>query len=162
VSTIIQGYQLRTLLLGTQVIKTALTLPQTATADLFTVAGGSVLVTSLLGLVTTALGATEPLMSLGLAPTTGTAEAAGVVAASEASGGTALASIEAGSWITPGASSGLATKWVSGGHGGGSVFLSTPWVAPPGYITWTTGASDTGAITWYLTYVELDTGASVS
>ena len=52
-STIIQGDELRTLLLGRRVDKAAATLPATTTDDLFTIAGGQVLITSLVGEVTT-------------------------------------------------------------------------------------------------------------
>jgi hypothetical protein len=31
-----------------------------------------------------------------------------------------------------------------------------------GTITWTTSASNTGAMRWYLTYVPLDNGAALS
>lgn len=154
-STIIQGYQLRTLLLGTQLIKASLTFPQTATENLFTVSGGSVLVTSFFGLVTVAT-TTDPAMTLGLAPTTGTAEAAGLATT------TALTSAEAGTWLGLLASSGKAGALVNGAHAGATVFSTTPFVVPPGNITWTTGASEGGAVTWYLSYVELDSGASVS
>ena len=58
--------------------------------------------------------------------------------------------------------SGLATNLVSGGHAGSVPWLSTPFVVPAGTITWTTGASDAGDMAWYLTYIPLDDGASVS
>lgn len=153
----IQGSQLRTLLFGSQVLKAAQALPQSATANLFTVAGGSVLVTSLFGVVSgTAIGATVTTLALGTAPTTGTANTAGIATA------TAITSLEIGTWVAPQASAGKAGALVAGAHAGDAVFTPLPFVVPAGTITWTTSASDTGQMAFYLTYVPLDTGASVS
>ncbi len=158
-STIIQGYQLRTLLLGDQVIKTALTLPASTTGNLYTVAGGNVLVTSLLGVVTTVVQTQACTLSLGTAPTVGTAKVAGIAAAES------IESVEVGGWVGAAASAGLAGNLAVSGAGadaGNVVYVAIPFVVAPGYITWTTSATNTGAMTWYLTYVPLDTGASVS
>lgn len=153
----IQGYQLRTMVLGNLVTKAAQNLPQSATANLYTVAGGSVLVTSLLGLVSgTAIGATVTTLAVGTAPTTGTANTAGIATA------TAITSLEIGTWVGPQASAGKAGALVAGAHAGDALFTPLPFVVPAGTITWTTSASDTGQMAWYLTYVPLDTGASVS
>jgi hypothetical protein len=155
-SVIIQGYQLREIALGVQIIKAGQNLPQTATANLFTVSGGSVLVTSLLGVVSTVIQGTDPGLSLGTAPTTGTAETSGIATT------TSIASAEVGTWLGVQASTGSAGALVNGGHAGSAVWLSAPFVVPAGTITWTTTASKTGAIKWYLTYVTLDTGAAVN
>jgi hypothetical protein len=80
----------------------ALTLPQGATSTLFTVVGGAVLVTDLIGVVTTSLGSGAGNMSLGTAPTIGTAETAGI------GGPTAVASLAAGSCISAPATIGVA------------------------------------------------------
>jgi hypothetical protein len=157
-SVIIQGYQLREIALGIQIIKAGQALPQTATANLFTVTGGAVLVTSLLGVVTTVIQGTDPVLSLGTAPASGggTAETSGIATT------TSIASAEVGTWLTVQSSSGAAGALINGGHGGSAVWLSAPFIVPAGTITWTTTASKTGAIKWYLTYVALDTGAAVS
>lgn len=159
-SVIIQGYQLREIAFGVQVIKAAQAMPQTQTLDLFTVSGGAVLVTSLLGLVSgVAIASSDPELTLGTAPTVGTAEVAGIASS------TALTSAEIGTWMTVQPSSGLPGALVvmaTAAKAGNSVFLPTPFVVSAGYITWTTGASKAGHIAWYLTYVPLDTGASVS
>jgi hypothetical protein len=155
----IQGSQLRRLLLGNQVLKSALTLPQTATGTLFTVSGGAVLVTSLIGVVSTVVQSSDPVLSLGTAPTTGTAETSGIATT------TVLTSAEVGSIVTVGSSAGLPTALVvmaTAAKAGNAVFLGTPFVVSAGTITWTTTASKTGAFNWYLTYIPLDTGASVS
>lgn len=154
-SIIIQGYQLREIAFGEQVIKTAVAFPQSATADLYTVSGGNCLVTSLFGILTTAT-TTDPELTIGTAPTTGTAEVAGIATT------TAITSAEVGSWLGVLASSGKAGALVVGTHAGNSLWATTPFVVAPGYITLTTSASEAGAVTWYLTYVCLDTGAYIS
>jgi hypothetical protein len=156
-SAIIQGYQLRALEQGALVQKAAQALPQDTTSDLYTVTGGAVLVTGLLGLVTTAIGATATTLALGTAPTVGTAESTGIATA------TAITSAEVGTWVTPQTSAAVGGALVVGGHAGNALYLTSyHMVVSAGYITWTTSANDTGQMAWYLTYVPLDTGAYVS
>jgi hypothetical protein len=156
----IQGTQLRTLNQGSIVTKAAANLPQSATATLYTVAGGAVLVTGLVGIVTTAIASSDPVLSLGTAPTVGTAQTSGIATT------TVLTSAEAGTLVSVvGATTGLPTAlavMATAAKAGSTVFLGTPFVVSAGTITWTTGASKTGALKWYLTYIPLDDGASVS
>jgi hypothetical protein len=160
----LKGASLRRLNLGEQVIKAAQNLPQTATANLYTVNNGAVLVTSLLGLVTTAIAASDPVLSLGTHPNTGTAETSGIATTE------VLTSMEVGTWIGLADATVVAGtpdtytlgKLMVGGHAGNVVPICRPFVVNAGTITWTTTASKTGAIKWYLTYFPLDTGASVS
>jgi hypothetical protein len=225
---LIQGNQLRNIVIGTLVTKAAQTLPQNTTKTLYTVTGSAVLITGLMGVVTTAIGATATNLSVGMAPTTGTAETAGIANA------TAITSLAVGTWLhapingsasvsaptfpatgtpqsnsnsfaisavisangatitnvtvngaTVGTTAGTYTvpahgsisvaytvatptwtwanaKSLGTGPGGGAstlgqhVGLAGAFVAPPGTITWTTSANDTGAIAWYLHYVPLD------
>jgi hypothetical protein len=145
---------------GTLVLKSALALPATATATLYTVSAG-VLVTGLLGRVTTATGATATTLSLGT-----TAAGAAFLATA-----TSVASKPAGSWIVPSSSAG------AGGApliSAGPIFLASsfpgsflpglmaPFFIAADAITWTTSATDTGNISWYLWYVPLDPSATVS
>jgi hypothetical protein len=156
-SVIIQGAQLRTIAFGQQVTKAAANLPQTATATLFTVAGGNILVTSLLGVVSgTAIQNQACTLALGTVPTTGTASTTGIATA------VSIINKEIGTWVAPQASSGASGALVVGGNAGASLFLPVPFTVPAGTISWTTSASNTGKMAWYLTYVPLDTGASVS
>lgn len=159
-SNIVQGPQLRTLARGIQIVKAAQLLPQTATATLYTVAGGAVLVTGLIGVVTTVFPASDPVLSLGTAPTVGTAQTSGIATT------TVLTSAEAGTLVTVADSAGLPTGLVvmaTAAKAGSVVFpANKPFVVSAGTITWTTGASKTGAMKWYLTYLPLDDGASVS
>ena len=159
-SVLLHGYQLRAINFGVQVIKTAQAFPQTATSSLFTVAGGICLVTSLFGIVTTVVAGTDPQLTLGTAPTSGTAEVAGIASS------TALTSAEVGTFITVQPSSGKPGALVvmaSAAKAGNAVFLpSTGLLVNTGTITQTTSASQTGAVSWYLTYIPMDTGASVT
>lgn len=159
----IEGSQLRRLILGTQVIKLAQTFPQGApgSATLFTVSNGKVLVTSLIGVVSTVVAGTDPQLSLGTVPTTGTLEASGIATTK------ALTSAEVGTLITVGNSSGLPTALVvmtTAAKAGNTVFLPSGngFIVSPGTITQTAQAAETGAISWYLTYIPIDTGAYVS
>ena len=156
-ASFLQGKDVRLITLGRQVTKTAQAFPQTATATLFTVASGNDLVTLFCAVLTTAT-TTDPQITLGTAPTAGTAETNGLATT------TALTSIEVGSWLgvlettttdKPGA-------LVVGAHAGNVIFPSVAFVVAPGTITITTAASQAGAATWYLQYVPLDDGASVS
>ena len=165
-SVIIQGYQLREIGFGVQVIKAAQTPPNSgASATLYTVAGGAVLVTSLLGRVSTVLSGTTGTLALGIKPSAGTEETAGIATA-EVIGG-----MEVGTWIGIQAASVVTGtpdaytigKLAVGGHAGNAMFATVPFVVSPGVIEATVAvATMTGKIDWYLTYVPLDTGASVS
>lgn len=152
-SVIIQGPQIRQILLGTKVDRATATLPQTATGSIFTVTGGRILVTGLLGEVTTAIGAIATTLAVTSTPTTGTA----VTIASA----TAVTSKEVGALITLPGTAGAALV-VNNGGGGGQLPGHTPYVVPVGAIGITTSANDTGSVKWTLTYVPLDDNATVA
>ena len=161
-SAIIQGYQLRELLLGSQVIKSAQALPGGTTATLFTVNSGNVLVTSMFGIVSTVVQTQACTIALGTHPTAGTVETAGICSASAS-----ISAYEVGTWLflqyaTESSGTWAAGQLASGGHAGTPAFGTYPFAVAPGTITWTTSASNSGAISWYLTYVPLDTGAYLS
>lgn len=158
-SIIIQGYQLRSLILGSQVIKKAQTPPNSgASATLFTVAGGAVLVTSMLGHVSTALSGTTGSIAIGQTPTGGVADTGGIATAGVVGGAVV------GTWVSVVMlTTGLAGAIQANILGGAAVGIGQPFVVSPGIITITTAvATMTGAIDWYLTYIPLDTGGSVS
>ena len=154
-----KGTAVRDTVAGIAVRTGAQTWPQggPGTMNLFTVAGGNVVVTSLFGIITT-IPAGDPGITLGTAPTTGTAETAGLAT-------TVAITEEVGTWITvvdtpttnkPGALS-------IGGHAGNVQFNQLAGFAvAPGQITLTAANAETGAISWYLTYWPLDDGASVT
>lgn len=144
---------------GTPVVKSGLALPATATATLYTVANGAVMITGLFACVTTVFGATVTTLSLG----TGIG---GVTALATAATVTSKA---AGSWLSVAQSAGGPTALVNttgplffNGNMNGPYLPSTGILVAPDTITWTTSATDTGAVTWYLWYVPLDSDATVS
>lgn len=152
-SNLLQASSLRLAILGTQVTRAAAALPQTAQAAIFTVAGGKVLVTSLIGEVTTAIQAQATTAQFVGNPTTGTD-----VNWSNATGD--LNGKEIGSTITlPAAFAGTALVNNAGGNG---MPLGTGFVAITGTIDFKTGASSTGAIKWQITYLPIDDGATVT
>jgi hypothetical protein len=138
---------------GIRISKTAQALPQTATGTLFTVTGGAVLVTALFGLVTTACGAIATTVALGDS-VGGTATIATA---------TAVTSAGVGTWLAPNPSAGAA----------GALLVKTvpfvnyvPLASSPfllaANVTWTTSASNTGALSWYMWYIPIDLDATVS
>lgn len=155
-STIIQGYQLRTLLMGDQVIKGPAVVPTSSETTLYTVSGGRIYVTSLVGIVTTVFTSTATTLTMGPKPTTGTANADGIHDA------TILTSAALGAWIIPALTSGVAgaglvvdgLAWINEGNSG--------FMMDQGTIEYEASAANTGQIEWYLSYVPLDTGAYVS
>jgi hypothetical protein len=155
----IKGASLRELLFGQQVIKLAQTPPaSTASANLFTVAGGAVLVTSLLGQVSTILSGSTGAIALGTAPTVGTAETGGISTAGVIGGA------EVGSWVSASkAITGLAGAVQANLFAGNGIGICPAFVVNTGYITVTTSVlTMTGAIDWYVSYVPLNSGASIS
>src|ERR1700744_6494365 len=125
------------------------TLPASATTEtLFTVTGGNILVTGLVGVVTTLIGSTATTVALGTIPTTGTASTTGIATAP------AVTSKEAGTWVGTQVSSGIGGALVVGSNAGANVFLPTGFgfMVAPGTITATTSANaGAGVINWYLT-----------
>lgn len=155
-SVIIQGPQIRQILLGTKVDRATAVLPATTTYNIFLVTGGRILVTGLIGNVDVVCTATATTLAVGAAPTTGTAQTAGLASA------TAVTSSEVGTMLglPLTAGSGL----VVGAKAGASVQLPghSPYVVQPGAISITTSATNTGSVSWSITYVPLDDGASVA
>lgn len=151
----IQGKSLRLIEYGTQVLKAATALPQTATSTLFTVTGGRVIVTSLVGTVSTAVQNQACTLALGTVPTTGTASSTGIATA------TSIINLEAGTHVYLPAAKGALTVNANAGAAA-QIASGSGYVVSAGTISWTTSASNTGAISWALTYIPLDDGAAVS
>lgn len=136
--------------LGLQVLQPAKTVPQNTLSALFTVAGGRVIVTSIVGEVTTVIGGTTPSAKLVANPTVGadtdivtavaiTSDAVGNLYGVSTVGG-ALGVLESAAPIP-----------------------QEPFAVKAGTIDLHVSAADaTGAIKWSLTYVPLDDGASVT
>ena len=139
-------------LLGLKVSRATATLPQTAQGAIFTVGTGRVIVTSLVGTVTTATGATATNLSVVGNPTTGTDVVLASVVAS--------ASKEIGSTFTLPVTFGSALQVQNAG--GAGTPLGTGFVLNPGTLDILTSASNTGSIKWDITFVPLDDGATIT
>ena len=152
-TAMIQGDQVRSNTLGIAVFRAAALQPATTTAAIFTIAGGKVLITSIVGEVVVATPATVNTLAINGTPTSGTQ----VVWASAVS----TASKEAGTVITIAGTVGGAL--VVNNAGAGNPITPTGLVGQIGTITLTTtGTAATGTIKWMVTYVPLDNGASVT
>lgn len=149
-STLIQGDELRTLLYGTAVSKAYPTLA-VETKTLFNITGGKVLITSIVGEVTTAI-TVAGTSKLQANPTTGTTK-------------DLCAATDLGTTDTP-AGNLISFQGLTGDsmlHGPGAVpNLSRPIVLNTGTIEQVNATGADGGITWTLTYVPLDNGASVT
>ncbi len=137
----------------------AKTLPAGTTGHIFTVAGGRVLITSLTGIVTTAVQAQVCTLSIGNTPTGGSAGAATLATATSVNGisvGTnvsmpPLSALGVGQALIVGAA-GIAVPMDVGGLA----------IVPAGTIDVVTSATNTGAITYSVTYVSYDAGATIT
>lgn len=140
--------------LGLKVDRATAALPQTALGNIFTVSGGRVAITSVLGEVTTVLGSGANSLTIGYAPTVGTGDA-GVLGA----GAVSLLTAPVGTHI--------------GANPGGDVFVDlatqagvalpvAPLVVDPGSVTITTTGSVTGSVKWSITYIPYEDAATVA
>jgi hypothetical protein len=142
-----------------QLVKAAQNLPAGATGTLFTVAGGAVLVQFLAGVVTTAIQNQACTLALGSTPTSGTAGNTAIAAA------TAITNKPIGTFYVPQFSSEVGGTPILANN----VQVPVPaantasaFLAYTGTITWTTSATNTGQMQWYLAYLPVDAGATVS
>jgi hypothetical protein len=151
-SVIVQGDQIRAISLGVHVQKSVS--PANATTNLFTVSG-LVLVTGIVGLVTTVMSATATSLSLNHDPTIGSA--ANLCAA------TVVTSDTAGTLY--GFSGVITELLVSSGTDVPSEAYTrlsgVKTVLNDGVIGQVGTAVNTGVVAWHLTYVPISSGASV-
>ena len=139
-------------ILGLSAEKAAATLPATTTQTIFTVTGGRVLVTLLLGEVTTIIQAQANNLKVTSAPTVGTAvDLASNLDVNGKEAGTLLL-VEGDGTALVGANAGAALNAV----GIGAV------VVPVGVIRIETSATNTGATKWHIRYIPIDVGATVA
>ena len=155
-SVLLQGSQMRQVLVGFKVSRAGATIPQTAAQSIFSVTVGRILLTGLVGQVTTAIGAVATTVSIGFTPSAGTVNAAGLASA------VAITSSEVG--VNLGLNLTAGGALIVGSLAGSVVQVPghAPYVLKPGTVTYTTSASTTGALQWDLTYIPLDDGATVA
>lgn len=148
-SVIIQGSQLRTLLLGNTPVASPSGAFAADTRTIFTVAGGEVLVTALWGVVTTAITVANT-VALHANPTVGTT---GVIATATDIGTTDTA---AGSVLGFRPQTDSAPDLALDAAALSGIVVSTGDIEQV-----TTGTTPDGAVTWYCTWVPLTTGATL-
>ena len=150
-SVIIAGPQIRQIALGTKVDKATAALPASTTGTLFTVSGGRILLTSIVGEVTTAIQNQANNTKLVSTPTTGTA--VDICAVLD------IANDEVGCLY---GITGLFSDAMVGSNAGATVIQRNPVVIPIGTIKLSCAATNTGSVKWSMTYIALDDGATVA
>lgn len=145
----VSQFQLATLAMGIPLLRATATLPQTATAALFHIVGGRVLLTSFIGEITVALGAAVGNMSFNENPTAGTTEVISTVIAVNnwAIGDTVGHVGTDGAALVPAAA------------GATPDMATTGRVLRIGDLEVTMSANGVGSVRWMLTYIPLDDGA---
>lgn len=143
----------------------AKTLPASGSGDIFSVNGGRVIITSLIGVVSTAIQAQATTLSVGNKPTGGVSATATLCATADLNNkpvGTSLAvpAAKASALIVSAADGTV----VFNGSGGQGIAVSAGGLAlvPAGTIQVTTVVTSTGAITWSATWVPYDVGATLT
>lgn len=144
----IAGKLLRNNIYGTKLERVAATLPATTTTTYFTITGGRILLTTLVGEVTTATGATATTLAVNLV---GSVNGLTQVLCNA----TSVTSLSLG---TDYAFSALASAPVIGA----AFNQNNETVLTPGTIQFVTSATNTGAFRWTLMYIPLDDGATVT
>lgn len=148
---LIAGSAYRNMQYGLQVLRATATLPQSAAGSLFAITGGRILLTSIVGEVTTVIQTQANNTKLQSVPTTGTTVDLCAVLDISAKEVGALFGI-----------TGLFSDAMVGPNAGATVIPRNPVVVPIGNIKLNCAASNTGSVKWALTYVPLDAGASVA
>jgi hypothetical protein len=137
--------------MGLHCVKASATLPATTDQTLFTISGGNVFVTLLIGEVSTVFQNSDPVLTVVADPTTGT----NVTLASTVD----TTSLEAGGWLLV---EGDGTAIVIGDAGMIPVTGQYNFVVGIGAIILHSAATKTGATKWDLFWHPLDEGAAVT
>lgn len=142
---------LRKALFGLAVERATAALPQTTQSALFTVTGGRVLVTSIVGEVTTVIQTQANNTKIVSNPTTGTDVDLCAVLDITADQVGCLYGI-----------TGIFSDAMVGANAGATVVPQRAVVVPIGTIDLSCAASNTGSVKWKITYVPLDDGAAIA
>lgn len=141
-------------------------LPASGTGHIFTVAGGRVIITTLTGVVSTAIQNQACTLSAGNTPTGGSAATTSLCTATSianAAVGTSIANpVTLTNALIVGGASGVLTGTGSGSALGVPISSGGIAIVPAGTIDVTTSATNTGAITWSVTYLPYDVGATIT
>jgi len=137
--------------MGLHCVKATATLPATTTQTIFTVTGGNILVTLLLGEVTTVFQNSDPVLTVVVNPT---AAGTNTTIASTAD----TTSLEAGGFLFV---EGDGSALVKANAGSVAVTGQHEFIVAPGAIILNSGATKSGATKWDLWYFPLEEGAKV-
>lgn len=142
--------------IGMMAITNPLSLPQTTTKVLWTITGGPIKVISVMGVVTTVIGAVANATKLTATPTTGGA-------ATDICGTVDINAAAAGDIMIPITSFATAMSLNTAGvivNGPSATTQATGFIMTPGTILVNCAGSDggTGRVQWYLNYVPLGVG----
>lgn len=147
-STLIQGEELKKLILGNGPVSSATgTITGDPTTVIYTVTGGEVLITSFYGKVTTALTNATGTYAIQQNPTTGDTQ---TLVTATALGGT---DVTVGTVLGLDQGTTAASKFLGGGRTDLNAVVTT------GNIEFVGALSADGAVTFYVTWVPLTTGA---
>lgn len=148
----IGGKAARDVIAGTKVERTAANLPASTTGNLFQVSGGRVLLTSIVGEVTTVIQAQANAIKLN--------HQSAVLGGS----GTDICATVESNGLAVGTQIGITGTFGTAAAVGAAVPSPTPLgvVLVAGFLRLNAAATNTGQIRWTLTYVPLDDGASVA
>ena len=147
----VKGSTIREILKGIKVERATADLPQTAASAIFTVSGGRVCITEILGQVTTAIQNQANNTKLVANPDTGTsADMCAVLSTANKEAGTLLGITGTVSDAMFGASAGLVPEQAKG------IVINS------GTIDLDCAASNTGKVKWTVFYYPIDDGASVT
>ncbi len=145
-----RGQALRKLLLGEKVEKAAATVPQTDSGTLFTIAGGRILMTGIIGECTVAVGATDNLKLIAN-PTVATAADTDLCAAVD------MDTCDIGDLLSITGAPG--DNFLAAHKGSVQMIENKGIILQEGTLDVNAHASTTGAFKWTLFYVALDVGA---
>jgi hypothetical protein len=156
-SSLIKSSAMRTIDLGILVSRATATLPQTAAGNIFLITGGRVLVTSIIGQVTTVIQNQANVTKLQSVPTVGSTV--------DLSATVDIANLEAGGLLgltTAQTATPFSLALAKQLAGAIPLDIGLGVIIATGAIALNCGASNTGSVKWDLTYIPYDTGASVA
>lgn len=136
--------------LGARVDRATAALPQTAAGTLFTISGGRVMFSLILGEVTTIIQTQANNTKLKLVPTAGST--VDLCAVKD------ITALEVGGKLVP---PGVAATALTQANAGAIIAQTTPIICAIGNLQLDCAASNTGAIKWSVWYVPIDDGALV-
>jgi hypothetical protein len=152
-TTVVNNTQVRLLALGRKVDRATSNIAQTGDLTLFNVTGGRVIITSIVGTVSTIIQAQANAIKLKSVPTTGTAK--------DISGTLDINAFEVGALVSLDGTA-LSTA-LSGTNAGAALAPARAGILVPiGAIKMNAAASNTGQMSWSITYVPYDDAATVA